>query len=149
MMLVARELARIFFAGESDEARIVSADAFDGCEHLGAASIAIGVFEDETLRATLRIATDQENLPDEYAILVLSLLETRGISPDQIAAAARLTSPPSAGPCVSSGGSGRPMAVSALFRYPDQPMATAAVATPYSRMRSQPMIQASSSPKAA
>ena len=35
MMLSARELARIFFAGESDEARIVAADAFDECEHLG------------------------------------------------------------------------------------------------------------------
>ena len=31
MMLSARELARIFFAGESDEARIVTADAFDEC----------------------------------------------------------------------------------------------------------------------
>ena len=45
MMLAARELARIFFAGESEEARIVSADAFDGCASLGAASIAIGVFD--------------------------------------------------------------------------------------------------------
>lgn len=45
MMLSARELARIFFAGESDEARIVAADTFDECEHLGAASIAIGVFD--------------------------------------------------------------------------------------------------------
>lgn len=45
MMLSARELARVFFAGESDEARIVTADAFDECEHLGAASIAIGVFD--------------------------------------------------------------------------------------------------------
>ena len=45
MMLSARELARIFFAGESDEARIVTADAFDECEHLGAASIAIGVVD--------------------------------------------------------------------------------------------------------
>ena len=44
-MLSARELARIFFAGESDEARIVTADVFDKCEHLGAASIAIGVFD--------------------------------------------------------------------------------------------------------
>lgn len=43
MMLSARELARVFFAGELDEARIVTADAFDECEHLGAASIAIGV----------------------------------------------------------------------------------------------------------
>ena len=45
MMLSAHELARIFFAGESDEAHIVTADAFDKCEHLGAASIAIGVFD--------------------------------------------------------------------------------------------------------
>ena len=45
MMLSVRELARIFFAGESDEARIVTADVFDKCEHLGAASIAIGVFD--------------------------------------------------------------------------------------------------------
>ena len=45
MMLSARELARVFFAGESDEARIVAADTFDECEHLGAASIAIGVFD--------------------------------------------------------------------------------------------------------
>ena len=35
MMLAARELARTFFAGESDEARIVSADAFDDCASLG------------------------------------------------------------------------------------------------------------------
>ena len=45
MMLSAREPARIFCAGASDEARIVAADAFDECEHLGAASIAIGVFD--------------------------------------------------------------------------------------------------------
>ena len=45
MMLASHELARIFFAAELDEARIVSADAFDGSEFLGAASIAIGVFD--------------------------------------------------------------------------------------------------------
>ena len=45
MMLASHELARIFFAGESDEARIVAADAFDDCACLGAASIAIGVFD--------------------------------------------------------------------------------------------------------
>lgn len=45
MMLAPHELARIFFAGELDEARIVSADAFDDCACLGAASIAIGVFD--------------------------------------------------------------------------------------------------------
>lgn len=45
MMLASHELARMFFAGESDEARIVPADAFDHCDRLGAASIAIGVFD--------------------------------------------------------------------------------------------------------
>lgn len=45
MMLASHELARIFFAGESDEARIVAADAFDDCACLGPASIAIGVFD--------------------------------------------------------------------------------------------------------
>lgn len=29
MMLAPHELARVFFAGELDEARVVSADAFD------------------------------------------------------------------------------------------------------------------------
>lgn len=45
MMLTSHELARIFFAGESDEARIVAADAFEDCACLGTASIAIGVFD--------------------------------------------------------------------------------------------------------
>lgn len=45
MMLDSHELARIFFAGESDEARIVAADAFEDCACLGTASIAIGVFD--------------------------------------------------------------------------------------------------------
>lgn len=64
MMLTSHELARIFFAGESDEARIVSADAFDGCEFLGAASIAIGVFDgvhrghQELIDAVIRDAHD-------------------------------------------------------------------------------------------
>lgn len=55
---------------------------------IGNTSIAIGVFDGETMRASMRIATDQENLPDEYAILLLSLLQTRGIAREEIAAAA-------------------------------------------------------------
>ena len=43
MMLSARELARIFFAGGSDEARIVAADAFDG--FFKGTSCAFGVFD--------------------------------------------------------------------------------------------------------
>ncbi len=44
MMLSARELARIFCGG-SGRGSNVAADAFDEFEHLGAASIAIGVFD--------------------------------------------------------------------------------------------------------
>jgi type III pantothenate kinase len=55
---------------------------------IGNTSIAIGVYDGATLAATFRIATDQENLPDEYAILLLSLLRTRDIDPAQIGAAA-------------------------------------------------------------
>ena len=64
MMLDSHELARIFFAGESDEARIVAADAFDDCACLGAASIAIGVFDGvhrghrELIDAVVRDARD-------------------------------------------------------------------------------------------
>ena len=64
MMLASHELARIFFAGESDEARIVAADAFDDCACLGAASIAIGVFDGvhrghrELIDAVVRDARD-------------------------------------------------------------------------------------------
>lgn len=64
MMLAPHELARIFFAGELDEARIVSVDAFDVCGFLGAASIAIGVFDgvhrghQELIDAVIRDAHD-------------------------------------------------------------------------------------------
>lgn len=44
MMFSACELARIF-RGRVGRTRIVTADVFDECEHLGAASIAIGVFD--------------------------------------------------------------------------------------------------------
>ena len=66
MMLASHELARIFFAGESDEARIVAADAFDDCACLGAASIAIGVFDGvhrghrELIDAVVRDARDHD-----------------------------------------------------------------------------------------
>ncbi len=39
-----------------------------------------------------------------------------------------------------------PIAAMILTKYPDQPMATAMQATIYSRIRSQPMIQATISP---
>ncbi len=54
---------------------------------IGNTSIAIGLYRDDQLHATFRIATDQENLPDEYAMLLLSLLRTRDIAPESVRAA--------------------------------------------------------------
>ncbi|MGE0229383.1 MAG: type III pantothenate kinase [Dehalococcoidia bacterium] len=54
---------------------------------IGNTSIAIGLYDREKLAATFRIATDQENLPDEYAMLVLSLLRTRDIDPTHVGSA--------------------------------------------------------------
>jgi len=54
---------------------------------IGNTSIAIGVYEDELLAATFRVASDQENLPDEYAMLLTGLLAQRGIAPQDIDAA--------------------------------------------------------------
>ena len=62
---------------------------------IGNTSIAIGVYDGPKLAATFRIATDQDNLADEYAILLTSLLRTRGIEADAIhAAAISATVPP-------------------------------------------------------
>lgn len=54
---------------------------------IGNTSIAIGVYDDVRLEATFHIATDQENFPDEYAVLLLDLLGTKGLSPGDIGAA--------------------------------------------------------------
>jgi type III pantothenate kinase len=54
---------------------------------IGNTSIAIGVYEGEQLVATFRVASDQENLPDEYAMLLTGLLAQRGIAPQDIEAA--------------------------------------------------------------
>ena len=54
---------------------------------IGNTSVAIGVFDGDELAATFRIATDQENLPDEYGVLLSGLVQSRGIEPDSIDAA--------------------------------------------------------------
>lgn len=54
---------------------------------IGNTSVAIGVFDAEELIATFRIATDQENLPDEYGILLTGLVQSRSIDPDTVDAA--------------------------------------------------------------
>ncbi|MGD0115008.1 MAG: type III pantothenate kinase [Dehalococcoidia bacterium] len=47
---------------------------------IGNTAITIGVFDGEEIRARWSIATDVENLVDEYAILLLSLLNTEGLT---------------------------------------------------------------------
>ena len=54
---------------------------------IGNTSIAIGVYDGEELAATFRIATDTENLGDEYGILVTSLLGSREIEAGAVDAA--------------------------------------------------------------
>ncbi|MEI7925755.1 MAG: type III pantothenate kinase, partial [Chloroflexota bacterium] len=54
---------------------------------IGNTSVAIGVFDGEDLIATFRIATDQDNFADEYAILLLGLLRSRDLAPADISAA--------------------------------------------------------------
>ena len=54
---------------------------------IGNTSIAIGVYEGAQRHATFRIATDQDNLADEYAMLVLGLLQASNIDPKRVSAA--------------------------------------------------------------
>jgi hypothetical protein len=64
--------------------------------------------------------------------------------------AGRLTMPPSSGEVAKSSGIVKPNAsCRKMLKFAPQPTATAAMDTPYSRMGSQPMIQATSSPRVA
>ena len=51
---------------------------------IGNTSVHLGVFDGAELRATWRLGTDRERLPDEYAIMLLSLLRTCNIAPADI-----------------------------------------------------------------
>lgn len=51
---------------------------------VGNTKVAIGIFEGEKLRATWRVATDVDNLADEYAVLLLGLLAQEEIKPVEI-----------------------------------------------------------------
>jgi type III pantothenate kinase len=48
---------------------------------VGNTSIHIGVFKGQKLEATWRIGVEAEKLPDEYGVLLLSLLATRNLTP--------------------------------------------------------------------
>jgi type III pantothenate kinase len=51
---------------------------------IGNTNVTIGIFEGDDLRATWRIATDVERLPDEYAVTILGLLATEPIATSDI-----------------------------------------------------------------
>jgi len=53
---------------------------------IGNTSIHIGLFDGETLAATYRIGVEQEKLPDEYGVLMLSLLATGNTTPKDVTA---------------------------------------------------------------
>lgn len=49
------------------------------CIDIGNTNIKLGIFEGEVLRCRWRIATDRSRLADEYAMLLLSLMETEAL----------------------------------------------------------------------
>ena len=51
---------------------------------IGNTNVHVGVFQGETLRGTWRLGTDVERVMDEYAILLLGLLGTAGITPEDV-----------------------------------------------------------------
>jgi len=51
---------------------------------IGNTDITLGVFEDDNLRATWRMATGIHRLTDEYAVLLLNLLQNQGIQTTDI-----------------------------------------------------------------
>ncbi len=48
---------------------------------IGNTNVTVGVFENEELRATWRVATDVHQMADEYAALLLNLLRHQGLEP--------------------------------------------------------------------
>jgi type III pantothenate kinase len=51
---------------------------------IGNTNITTGMFEDEALRATWRMATDVNKMPDEYAIMMLNMLQHEGLHKSDI-----------------------------------------------------------------
>jgi type III pantothenate kinase len=51
---------------------------------IGNTNITLGVFDGEKLHATYRLATHVNQMPDEYAVFILSLLKQRGIDTAEI-----------------------------------------------------------------
>ena len=91
-----------------------------------------------SLTATMtRFAPALSRTPRTSSSVIASTMNTAG----------RLKTPPSSGDLLIASGSVTPKAASRkALTLPPQPTATAATDTPYSRIRSQPMIHATSSP---
>lgn len=51
---------------------------------VGNTNVTIGIFDGDQIRASWRMATDLERLPDEYAVTILGLLRTEDIEPREI-----------------------------------------------------------------
>jgi type III pantothenate kinase len=62
---------------------------------IGNTSVHVGVFDGEALRATWRLGSEGNRLPDEYAVLLLTLLEIAGIERSAIVACSLSSSMPS------------------------------------------------------
>ena len=58
---------------------------------VGNTTITIGLFEDDRLRATWRVATDHNRLADEYALIMLGLLQVEGVGAGEIKDAAMVS----------------------------------------------------------
>lgn len=65
---------------------------------VGNTTITLGLFERDRLRVTWRIATDRERLADEYAVILLGLLDVEGIGADEISDAALVSVVPDLAP---------------------------------------------------
>lgn len=51
---------------------------------VGNTNVTMGVFREEELVATWRLATDTHKLPDEYGLLIRSLLPIKGVAPQDV-----------------------------------------------------------------
>ena len=51
---------------------------------VGNTNITLGIFDGDELLATWRISTDVERLPDEYTVIILSLLQHESIAADAV-----------------------------------------------------------------
>ena len=54
------------------------------CIDIGNTTVTLGAFEGTRLVTTLRVATDTRRLADEYGLLVINLLNQKGVDPKKI-----------------------------------------------------------------